>query len=86
MPPGFDLSASVIATGVPVLVQAFVPEVAVETLDVGVLDRLAGPDEVQRDAALVGPDVGRLSVNSGPLSMTPNVRFAAMTQGKSRMR
>src|SRR5688572_13386643 len=47
------------------LVQALVAEPAVEALDVGVLDRLAGPDEVQLDAALVCPGVQHLAGELG---------------------
>lgn len=38
-----------------VLVEALVPKLAVEALDVGVLDGLARPDEVQLHPAAVGP-------------------------------
>lgn len=41
----------------PVRVEAFGPEAAVEGLDEGVVGRLAQPGEVQRDAALIGPQV-----------------------------
>jgi len=41
----------------PVSVEAFGPEAAVEGLDERVVGRFAGPREVQRDAALVGPQV-----------------------------
>lgn len=37
------------------LVQAFIPEAAVEALDERVLDRLARLDEGERDAMLIGP-------------------------------
>jgi hypothetical protein len=39
----------------PVLVQAFLPEPAVERLHDGVVRRLAGPDEVQHDPVPVRP-------------------------------
>ena len=38
-------------------VQALGPELAVEALDEGVIRRLAGSREVQRDAAVIGPKV-----------------------------
>ncbi len=41
-PPGFDDPPGVGQAEEPVLVQALVPEAAVETLDPGILDRLAG--------------------------------------------
>lgn len=61
--PGLDDLARVRQAEEPVLVQALVAESAVETLDVGILIRLARVDEVQPDAAAVGP------MNSGPLSV-----------------
>ena len=51
----------------PVLVQALVAELAVEALDVGVLRRLAGLDQAQLDAALVGPLVERPARELRPL-------------------
>ena len=41
----------------PVGVETFLTEASVERLDECVVGGLAGPGEVQRDAALVGPDV-----------------------------
>ena len=43
--PGFDDLARMIQADEPVFVEAFVAELPVEALDVGVLNRLAGPDE-----------------------------------------
>src|SRR6266446_7761259 len=53
--PGFDDLACVSQAEEPVLVETLVAEPAVETLDVGILIRLARLDEVQPDALGVGP-------------------------------
>jgi hypothetical protein len=53
--PRLDDLASVVERVEPVGVQALVAEAAIEALDEGVLRRGAGLDEVQCDAALVGP-------------------------------
>jgi hypothetical protein len=45
-----------------VLVEAFIAEAPVEALDVGVLDRLAGPDEGKAYRPLVGPGIQRLAL------------------------
>src|ERR1051325_11783500 len=49
-PPGLDDLARVRQAEEPVLVQALAAESAVETLDVGILIRLARVDEVDADA------------------------------------
>ena len=41
----------------PVCIEAFCPEASVERFDESIVSRLAGPGEVQRDAALASPDV-----------------------------
>ena len=46
--------------------QAFVPEFPVEAPDVGVFNRLAGTDEVELDALVVGPGVEHLAGEPGP--------------------
>jgi hypothetical protein len=56
-PPGLDDAPRVVETEKPVLVEGLIAQLAVEALDVGVLNRLAGPDEVQLYAPLVGPGV-----------------------------
>ena len=38
-------------------VQAFRPELAIEGFDEGIVGRLAGTGEVERDATLIGPEV-----------------------------
>lgn len=55
IPPAPDLVAGVLQGPEPVQVEAFVPEPAVEGLDVGVLDGLAWLDEAQADAGALRP-------------------------------
>ena len=45
-PPGFDGFPGILQVQKPVFVEAFVPELAVEGFDEGILNRLAGVDEV----------------------------------------
>ena len=47
LPPGLDSLSGFVQAAKPVLIQAFVPQPAIEALDVRVLDRLARLDEVQ---------------------------------------
>ena len=51
--PGFDNAAGVGQVGEPVFVEAFISEFAVEGLDKGVLERLAGINEVQTHALAI---------------------------------
>src|SRR5437764_6907085 len=53
-PPRLDLALRVRQRQEPVRVEAFVAQTAVERLYKGVVGRLAGPAEVERDAVLVG--------------------------------
>ena len=57
----------------PVLVEAFVVEPPVEALDVGILDRFAGPDELEPHAVLVRPNVQSLASELG--SVVDDVRL-----------
>ena len=52
--PAFDREAGVVQAGEPVLVEALVPELPVEALDKRILYGLAGLDEVELHAVLVG--------------------------------
>src|SRR5262245_22115963 len=65
--PGLDDLTRVRQAAEPVLVQALVTESAVETLDVGILIRLAGFDEVQPDAVGVGPCIQRSADELGSI-------------------
>jgi hypothetical protein len=52
----------------PVQIQAFIPELAVETLHIGIINRLPRPNKVKLHAALIRPCINALLINSGPLS------------------
>ena len=65
--PGLHDPARIGQAQEPVLVEAFVPEAAVEALAVRVLDRLAGVDEVQGDRVLVRPLVQRAADQLRPV-------------------
>ncbi len=54
----------------PIEVQAFFAQAAVKALDVGVLRRLAGIDEVQFNAMIRRPTIQGRPRSSGPLSTT----------------
>ena len=46
--------------------QTFRSEFAIERLDEGIVSRLAGSGEVERDAALISPEVEMRDTNSVP--------------------
>jgi hypothetical protein len=56
-PPRFDDLPRLLQRREPVLIQAFRPEMPVETLDVRIVRRLAGPGEFELHAVLVRPSV-----------------------------
>lgn len=49
-------------------VQAFVTERAIERFNEGIVGRLAGPREVQRDAIFIGPAIPRLRDELGTVA------------------
>jgi hypothetical protein len=55
--PALDLNASVGQGLKPVGAQAFVPEAAVEALDVGILHRFARSNEDEFNPAAIGPEI-----------------------------
>ena len=55
LPPFLDRPSCMIHGDEPVLIQTLVAELAIEALDVRVLDRLAGTDERESDVVLVRP-------------------------------
>ena len=57
LPPIFNDSPGMGEIREPVFVETFVAKRAVEALNEGVLRRLAGLDELQRDAVVVGPGI-----------------------------
>lgn len=54
-PPGFDEKLGISEARKPVDVESLIAEAAIEALDEGGLDRLAGLDEWPLDPVLVGP-------------------------------
>src|SRR5437667_11139776 len=59
LPPGLDLLLGLGQRGEVMLVQALVPQLAIEALDETVLDRMPGPDEVEADALRTRPLIER---------------------------
>ena len=53
----------------PMFIQEFITELAVETLDVGILLWLARFNEAQLQSVCIGPGIDTLTANSGPSSM-----------------
>ncbi len=53
--PFGDQLPSVVQAGEPVIVEAFIPESAIEAFDEGVLGGLAGLNQFELDAVPVGP-------------------------------
>ena len=58
-------------------IQTFVPQPAVEALDVAVLNRPAWPDEVELHASLVGPGVHGLACEFAAIVRSDRLRHAA---------
>ena len=67
LPPAFNRKSGIVERRKPILVRAFVAEPAVETLDVRVLDRLPGANELQRDAPRVRPLIEDLARKLRPV-------------------
>ncbi len=65
--PGFDLFLCIMQAGKDMLVEAFVPELSVETLDVGILGRLPWLNKVQFNPVFIGPGIHRLTDEFGPV-------------------
>ena len=82
--PLFDLAARVVERNEDVLVEAFLAQARIETLNVRVLDRLSRFDELQPYAVLVGPLVERPAAQLGTVENlfdeTLPVLAAAMTR------
>ena len=55
--PSLAFSARIVEAHEPMRVQAFRSEFAIERLDEGVVSGLARSEEVERDAALISPEV-----------------------------
>ncbi len=65
--PRFDLFLSIVEARKPVLVQALVPELSIETLDKRVLYGLSQPDERKLHFAFVRPPIKRRSRELGTI-------------------
>jgi hypothetical protein len=68
-PPSLDRSAGVAEINEPVLIQTLVSELAVEALDIAVLNRLPRTDEAELDALSVSP-----CIESSASELRPVVR------------
>src|SRR5918993_685887 len=76
--PSLDDTTGLSEAGEPARVEAFLAEAAVEALDRGVLHRLAGIDEEQLHAVLMGPAVEITTAEFGPVVHDQHVRVAAV--------
>jgi len=56
-PPVLDDPFSLGQCGEPVQIQAFLAETAIEAFDVSILGRLAGVDEIELHAVIIGPSI-----------------------------
>ena len=65
--PGFDRFLGVVQTDEHMLVKALVAKLAIEALDVAVLDRLPRLNEVQLHAVCIGPGVERFTDELRPV-------------------
>ena len=80
LPPSFDLLLGLGERGEVMLVQALVPQLAVETLDEAVLDRMAGPDEIEPNALRARPLIERQADELGPVVAHDCLRPSAHEQ------
>ena len=74
--PLLQLFAGICKRQEPVCVQALRPEPPVERFDVGIVCRLAGPGEVQRDVVGIGPQVQVAADELGALVDPDRLRIA----------
>ena len=86
LPPLLDPYLGVGERGEVVLAQTLIPQRAIEALDEGVLDRMSGANEVERDALGVGPLIERLTHKLRPVVIDDVVGPAAhQEQGVERV-
>jgi hypothetical protein len=64
--PSLAFSARIVEAHEPVRVEAFRSEFAVERFDERIVGRLSRPREVERDAAVLGPEIEIADTNSVP--------------------
>jgi hypothetical protein len=60
-PPCLDDLSDLVKAHEPILVQAFITELAVEALHVAIIHRFAGSDELEFDPSSVSPGVERVT-------------------------
>lgn len=65
LPPGRNDFTSMPHRNKPMFIQAFIPKLAVETLDVGILLRLTRFNEVQLQSVCIGPGIEHLAGELG---------------------
>ena len=80
LPPSFDHVAGLAQALEPVLVQTLVPQPAIEALDERVVHWLARPDEVDRDAASVRPQI-----QCSPRELGSTVEYEGVEEATSRL-
>ncbi len=85
--PGFDQLLGISQVEEPVLVQAFVPKLAVETFDGPVLHWFPRCDDVQLDALPAAHWSSARLTNSGPLAtrMRSGLPYSSISRSKTRM-
>ena len=66
-------------------VQAFRPELAVESLDEGILGRLSGPGEVENDVVAVSPQIEIAGDKLAALVDTDRLRITELSADRSRV-
>ena len=77
VPPRFDGGLGIREIEKPMLVQALVPEAAVEAFDKGILFRLAWLDEGERGAMLISPLIHSLAAKLRPVAAHNRAGIAA---------
>lgn len=60
-PPVFNLGSSIVQTDKNMFVEALIPELTVEALNIGILGRLPGLDKVQFDTVRIRPGIHSLA-------------------------
>ena len=76
-PPGGNHGSCVFEVAEVVIIEALIAKLAIETLDVGVLRRFASSDQLEIDAAAIGPTIQRPAGEFRPLVGTNRPRSAA---------
>ena len=78
MSPAFDLGSGIFQADKDMLIEALVPELAVEALDIGILGRLPWLNKAEFDVVRIGPgikgftDKFRAVVHGDDIRQTPS--------------